>query len=144
MIRQIRFEKTISSIIKEVATDDNVRCAYLFGSDDGGAITIEGIHIPEQTHTTCSTRISPEAKSSAYKAISDKRHKILGEVVSHGGMAVFESMINQRGRNDLDRALARTTILLVVNNEGDHKVFFEKAKCVCECGCDASQEVVIT
>ena len=145
MIRQITFEKTISSIIAEVATDDKVRCAYLFGSDDGGVITIEGIHIPEQTHMICSTRISPEAKARAYMAISDsdKRHKIIGEVVSHGDMEVFESGINQRGRQDLDRTLARTTVLLVVNNKGDHKIFFEKPKCVCECECSASQEVIV-
>ena len=143
MITQVEFEKTIPSIIEEVAFDDKVRCAYLTGTINDGAVLIDGIHIPEQILGPCSTKIEPKIQTKAWEAIRNQGRVVVGEVVSHGYMSVFESMINQRGREQLDQTLGRTTVLLVVNNKGDHKIFFDKPKCVCKCTCGASKEVNI-
>lgn len=120
---RVEFKKSIPSIIKEVAIDDLCRCAYLTGSIKDGLILVEGIHIPKQTPSGGSTRVEIEAVIAAKIAIREQGTEIVGEVLSHGPMAVFENTLSQKGRKELSRDLNKPTILLVVNNRGKHKLF---------------------
>lgn len=120
---RVEFKKSIPSIIKEVAIDDLCRCAYLIGSIKDGLILVEGIHIPKQTPSGGSTRVAPEDVIAARLAIREQGAKIVGEVLSHGSMSVFESGTSRIVRGKLSRELNRSTILLVVNTRGEHQLF---------------------
>lgn len=118
----VKFKRSIPSIIEEIAFDDNCRCGYLTGSIKDGVILVEDIYIPKQAASIGVTRVE-EALGDAVDAIQDQGAIIVGEVLSHGSMLVFESGTTQRGRETLSRNLNRQMILLVVNNKGEHKLF---------------------
>lgn len=122
VIQDVEFKKSISSIIEEVAFDDNCRCGYLTGSIKDGVVVVENIYIPQQTPSAGATTVD-EALVESMAAIQDQGAIIVGEVLSHGPMAVFESAISEIGRKELSRVLNRPMILLVVNNRGKHILF---------------------
>lgn len=117
----VEFKKSIASIIKEVAIDDLCRYAYLAGSIKDGVVVVENIYIPKQTPSGGATINEPLVEVVA--AIQDSGAIIVGEVLSHGSMSVFESRISEKSRKKLSGDLNRSTILLVVNTRGEHQLF---------------------
>ena len=120
--RKNNYGPTSNFVTAKRAIDDLCRYAYLAGSIKDGVVVVENIYIPKQTPSGGATTIN-EPLVEVVAAIQDSGAIIVGEVLSHGSMSVFESRISEKSRKKLSGDLNRSTILLVVNTRGEHQLF---------------------